>query len=126
VAILYDCHSIRSRIPFLFDGELPVLNIGTDNGTTCDPQIADAARAVAAASGFTHVVNGRFRGGWTTRHYGRPETGVHAIQMEIAQSAYLETEAPPFAFSEAKAANLRPVLASILNRISALAPELSR
>jgi N-formylglutamate deformylase len=125
VAILYDCHSIRSKIPFLFQGELPVLNIGTDNGATCDTRIQQATIEVAAASGFTHVLNGRFRGGWTTRHYGKPETGVHAIQMEIAQSAYLETEAPPFAFSEAKAARLRPVLADILHRLAALAPEIS-
>jgi formiminoglutamase len=124
VAILYDCHSIRSRVPFLFEGELPVLNIGTDNGVTCDARIERVAQDVAAASGFSHVLNGRFRGGWTTRHYGQPQTGVHAIQMEIAQSAYLETEAPPFAFSNAKAGHLRPVLADILTRIAQLAPEL--
>jgi N-formylglutamate deformylase len=126
VAILYDCHSIRSVIPFLFEGVLPDLNIGTDNGVTCDPRVERAALEAMASCGFSHVLNGRFRGGWTTRHYGQPDRGVHAIQMEIAQSAYLETEAPPFAFSPSKAERLRPVLASILKRLEALAPELSR
>jgi N-formylglutamate deformylase len=118
-AIVYDCHSIRSHIPFLFDGTLPTLNIGTDNGATSAPAIERAAEALAAASGYSHVVNGRFRGGWTTRHYGRPHDHVHAIQMEIAQSAYLETEAPPFDFSPTKSALLRPVLAQILHAIIA-------
>jgi N-formylglutamate deformylase len=125
-AILYDCHSIRSVIPHLFDGVLPDLNIGTDNGTTCDPCIEAAAKGIAAASGFSHVVNGRFRGGWTIRHYGKPADGVHAIQMETAQSAYLDSETAPFGFSPSKAARLRPVLAAILDRIAALAPELAR
>ena len=124
VAILYDCHSIRSRIPFLFDGRLPDLNIGTDLGRTCAPAIEAAAVEEAEASAFTSVLNGRFRGGWTTRHYGRPETGVHAIQMEIAQSAYLEDEAAPWTFSQEKAARLRPVLARILARLADLAPSL--
>lgn len=124
VAILYDCHSIRSHIPFLFDGVLPDFNIGTAGGTTCAPEIEAAARDVVAATGRRWVVNGRFRGGWTTRHYGRPETGVHAIQMELAQATHLATEEPPFEIDTAKAGALRPHLAEILNRMVALAPSL--
>lgn len=124
IAIVYDCHSIRSRIPFLFDGELPALNIGTDNGRTCAPSIEAATHRIAAASSYSTVSNGRFRGGWTTRHYGRPETGVHAIQMEIAQSAYLETEAAPWAYSEQKAERLRRTLKDILRAIAEQALEL--
>lgn len=120
-AILYDCHSIRSYIPYLFDGTLPDLNIGTNNGATCAEAIEKAAAEVCAASGFSFVVNGRFRGGWTTRHYGAPDNGVHAIQMEIAQSAYLETEDAPFTYSETKAAKLRATLKQILERIEDLA-----
>jgi N-formylglutamate deformylase len=122
IAVLYDCHSIRSRCPFLFDGTLPDFNIGTDNGRTCAPSIEAAAATLAGtAEGYTNVLNGRFRGGWTTRHYGRPEEGIHAIQMEIAQSAYLETEAPPFAYDADKAAALRLHLRAILERIDAIA-----
>jgi formiminoglutamase len=121
VAVLYDCHSIRSHIPYLFDGKLPDLNIGTNSGVTCGAEIEKAVGDICAQSGFTYVVNGRFRGGWTTRHYGRPQEGVHAIQMEIAQSAYLESEDAPFAYSEAKAATLRGVLKEILERIEAIA-----
>ncbi len=90
--VLYDCHSIRSVVPRLFDGALPELNVGTDGGTTCDAALSDAVDA-PRAHGARHVLNGRFRGGWTTRHYGRPRDGVHAIQMEIAMRAYLREPA---------------------------------
>ncbi len=126
VAILYDCHSIRSRIPFLFEGRLPDFNIGTDMGRTCDARIEAAAAEVAmAADGYTAIVNGRFKGGWTTRHYGRPEDGVHAIQMELAQISHLETEALPFAYDDEKAGRLRKHLKAILQRIETLVPELA-
>lgn len=124
VAILYDCHSIRARIPFLFDGILPDFNIGTAGGTTCDPRIQAAAETICRATGRTMAVNGRFKGGWTTRHYGRPQDGVHAIQMELAQSTHLTTESPPFALDDAKAARLRPILAGILRTLADLAPEI--
>jgi N-formylglutamate deformylase len=88
--VLYDCHSIRSRIPRLFPGLLPHFNIGTNDGVTCAPELE--ARVVAACDrpGFTHVLNGRFKAGWITRHYGRPEEGVHAIQMELACRGYMD------------------------------------
>lgn len=122
VAILYDCHSIRSHIPFLFPGRLPDFNIGTDMGRTCAPEIeAVTVEICAAADSYSHVLNGRFKGGWTTRHYGRPETGVHAIQMELAQASHLQSEAPPFAYDEEKAARLREPLRVILQRLEALA-----
>lgn len=127
VAILYDCHSIRSHIPFLFDGKLPDFNIGTDGGKTCDPAIEwTVVDVTGAAAGYTSILNGRFKGGWTTRHYGKPETGVHAIQMELAQSTHLATEAPPFSYDAGKAQSLRACLQSILTRIAALAPDLKR
>ena len=124
VAILYDCHSIRSHIPFLFPGTLPDFNVGTNLGTTCDPRIEAAVYDLCVASGRTHVLNGRFKGGWTTRHYGQPGTGVHAIQMELAQSTHLSTEVPPFAYDTAKAEALRVTLRAILERLAALAPEI--
>lgn len=124
VAILYDCHSIRSVIPFLFEGTLPDFNIGTNSGKACDPRIEAAVFDLCAASGRTHVLNGRFKGGWTTRNYGNPKDGVHAIQMELAQSTHLATEAPPFAYDEKKAAALRATLGAILEKLTALAPEL--
>ncbi|MES2337516.1 MAG: N-formylglutamate deformylase [Pseudomonadota bacterium] len=84
--VVYDAHAIRSRIPRLFDGVLPQFNIGTNGGTTCAPGLT---AAVSAHCGPDQVIDGRFRGGWTTRHYGRPELGVHAIQMELAMRGYL-------------------------------------
>jgi N-formylglutamate deformylase len=119
--VLYDCHSIRSHVPRLFDGELPVFNIGTNGGASCAPEveaIVANACADAEADGYSHVVNGRFRGGWITRHYGDPENGVHAIQMELAQRVYLTEEAPPWSFDPAKADQLRSVLKPMLHRLS--------
>lgn len=125
VAILWDCHSIRSVIPRLFDGTLPDFNIGTNGGVTCDARIEAAVLDEAAASGRSHVLNGRFKGGWTTRHHGRPEGGIHAIQMELAQASHLTAETPPFTLDSAKAGQLRPVLARMLARLAALAPSLA-
>jgi formiminoglutamase len=125
VAILYDCHSIRSGIPFLFDGTLPDFNIGTNLGTTCAPSIeATVQNVCAAAAGYTSITHGRFKGGWTTRHYGRPAEGLHAIQMELAQSTYLQTEAAPWAYDAEKSARLRVHLTSILTKLAELAPTL--
>ncbi|WP_139976947.1 N-formylglutamate deformylase [Ochrobactrum sp. CGA5] len=125
VAILYDCHSIRSHIPFLFEGRLPDFNIGTDMGKTCHPKIEAAAVETAKqAEGYTSVLNGRFKGGWTTRHYGKPKAGVHAIQMELAQSTHLATEAVPFAYDDTKADKLRVHLKILLQRLETIAAEL--
>ena len=128
VAILYDCHSIRSVVPFLFEGTLPDFNIGTNDGNSCAPKIEQATRDVcagAAAAGYSHVVNGRFKGGWTTRHYGRPSEGVHAIQMELTQATHLESEALPFAYSLAKAGRLQVYLRAILGELERIAGELA-
>ena len=120
IALVYDCHSIRSEIPYLFEGRLPDFNIGTNEGRTCAPELQAAMEEVCrSASGYSTVVNGRFKGGWTTRQYGRPHQGVHAVQMELAQSAYLQSEAPPFAYDEVKAERLRPVLKSVLDTLLA-------
>ncbi len=122
-AILYDCHSIRGEIPYLFPGILPDFNIGTNDGTTCDRRIeALVAKHCAAAPGYSHVLNGRFKGGWTTRHYGRPQEGLHAIQMELAQSTYLAAEAPPWAPDPARARRLRRQLGAILSALATWSP----
>ena len=113
-ALLWDCHSIRSRIPFLLEGRLPDLNIGTYDGRSCGAEVEAAAHEFAASSPFSTVLNGRFKGGWTTRAYGRPGEGVHAVQMEIAQSSYLSREAPPWTYDEGKAARLRRWLSEII------------
>ncbi|MEM9579654.1 MAG: N-formylglutamate deformylase [Pseudomonadota bacterium] len=123
-AILYDCHSIRSRIPFLFEGVLPDFNIGTNEGTTCAPDIeASVVSICAEAEGYTSVLNGRFKGGWTTRHYGDPQSGVHAIQMELAQQAYLANEAAPWDMDPRRADRLRQHLTQILSSLSNWRPK---
>lgn len=109
--VLYDAHSIRSVVPRLFDGELPQFNIGDNGGATCAPELTQAVEAACAVSGLSQVTNGRFKGGWTTRHYGRPQGpqaasrradgdrrtrhAVHAIQMELADRGYMADPAGP-------------------------------
>ena len=118
--ILYDCHSIRSRIPYLFDGKLPDFNIGSNSGQSCDAKIEAAVTAECeAASEYSSIVNGRFKGGWTTRHYGNPAQNYHAIQMELAQSTYM-LEQDPWTYDDASAARLRVTLARILTGLSRL------
>jgi len=95
--VLYDCHSIRSKISRLFEGTLPNFNIGTNNGATCSPALTSAIEAACDETGFTRVTNGRFRGGYTTRHYARPNEGVHAVQMELACRGYMRE---PFSVSQ--------------------------
>jgi len=118
---LYDCHSIRSVIPRLFDGTLPHLNLGTNSGASCAPALQGEIEAIGDASAFSRVSNGRFKGGWITRHYGKPERGVHAVQMELACRAYMhEPLGPvdeaswPSAYDPAYAAPCRAVLTRIL------------
>lgn len=122
-AILYDCHSIRGDIPFLFEGRLPDFNTGTNLGTTCDPMIeAMVVARCEAAEGYSSVLNGRFKGGWTTRHYGRPAEGFHAIQMELAQATYCQ-ESPPWSYEAERADKLRAHLTDILTDLIAWRPE---
>jgi formiminoglutamase len=82
IAILYDCHSIRSQAPFLFKGQLPDFNIGTNSGVSCAVDIENTVADICAQmTAYNYVKNGRFKGGWTTRHYGRPETGQHNASL---------------------------------------------
>lgn len=118
---LYDCHSIRSLIPRLFDGQLPVLNIGTNSGASCDPALAARIEAICARSSFGHVVNGRFKGGYITRHFGNPAAGIHAVQMELACRGYMHERPGPVAeddwpapYDPAYAAPMQAVLTQIL------------
>lgn len=119
--VLYDAHAIRSRVPRLFDGELPQFNIGTNLGTTCDPGLIMDIERVCAASGYSHVTDGRFRGGWITRHYGNPAAGVHAVQMELAMRGYLAEPDTvtrdnwPAPLDDLLAARLRVALRDILD-----------
>jgi len=118
--VLYDCHSIRSVVPRLFPGALPNFNIGTYDGKSCSAQLTSAVEALCEASGLSWVTNGRFKGGYTIRHHGRPDRGVHAMQMELACRGYMsepDTFTPgswPSAYDETKASGLRECLQRIV------------
>ncbi|HEN8801836.1 N-formylglutamate deformylase [Pseudomonas sp. CM25] len=113
-ALLWDAHSIRSHIPHLFDGTLPDFNLGTFNGASCDPALAERLEDVCAqAQNYSHVLNGRFKGGHITRHYGDPAQHIHAVQLELAQSTYMN-EVEPFAYRDDLAQPTRQVLRHLL------------
>lgn len=111
-ALLWDAHSIPSVVPRLFAGELPQLNLGTYSGASCGADIEAAIVAVAQASHYSCVVNDRFKGGFITRHYGNPARNVHALQLEIAQRAYMNEKST--VFDASKAADLRDTLRQML------------
>lgn len=119
--VVYDAHSIRSVVPKLFEGELPNFNIGTNDGASCAPALQQAVEAICDASPYSRVTNGRFKGGWITRHYARPDDGVHSIQMELAMRTYLvETPdhwPPPWHEDTAQACQsvLRPILSAAID-----------
>lgn len=115
--VVYDCHSIRSVVPRLFDGELPVFNIGTNGGASCAPELQSLVERHCDASGFSRVSNGRFKGGWITRHCGDPANGVHAVQMEIACRGYMDesTDFEPAAYSPHRAEATRSVLKGLFD-----------
>jgi N-formylglutamate deformylase len=127
--VLYDCHSIRSAIPRLFDGELPIFNLGANGGASADPALSGAVERVMASSGQSLVVNGRFKGGWITRSYGDPARGVHALQMELACRGYLREPAevdadnwpPPYdaAFAGPMRRTLKTILQAALDWVRA-------
>jgi formiminoglutamase len=126
--VLYEAHSIRSLVPRLFEGVLPNFNIGTNSGASCSPILTAAVEAACGGRGFTQVTNGRFKGGWTTRHYGDPQRDIHAVQMELACRGYMPEPTEPFssnnwpsAYDPAKAAALRSALMSVMGACIAFA-----
>ncbi len=121
-AILLDGHSILSRVPRFFAGRLPDLNLGTADGASCAPSVqACASLVLAGAAGFSGVVNGRFKGGYITRHYGAPARGIHALQLETAQACYMD-EAPPHPWEPARAAALGALLRQLVAALVAVRP----
>ena len=95
--VLWEGHSIRSRVPMLFDGQLPDFNLGTADGASCTAPLQARLDAVLRGQdGYSHVVNGRFKGGYITRHYGRPADNVQAVQLELAQCTYMDEDSLDF------------------------------
>ncbi len=125
--VLFDAHSIRSRIPRLFEGELPQFNIGSNDGKSCDAALTRAIKTVCELSKHSTVVNGRFKGGWTTRRYGEPAKGIHAIQLELSCRGYIdEPDVPmpdnwPTPYDAKRAAALRKALTDVIGACLAFA-----
>ncbi|PWW17952.1 MULTISPECIES: N-formylglutamate deformylase [Pantoea] len=114
-ALLFDAHSIASEIPRLFEGRLPDLNIGTNDGASCSSVVINGLTSVCRAQDrYSWVVNGRFKGGYITRAYGQPQQQVQAVQLELSQINYMD-ETPPFTWHEARAAQLKKVLKPLLH-----------
>jgi N-formylglutamate deformylase len=113
-AVLFDAHSIKSELPWLFEGRLPDLNLGTASGASCAPGLrAGLTRVLDAQAHYTHVTDGRFKGGYITRHYGQPAQGIHAVQLEMCWSCYM-AERPPYQLDAKRVARLSPVLQALV------------
>jgi N-formylglutamate deformylase len=122
-AILFDGHSIKSELPWLFDGKLPDLNLGTANGNSCAGSLRAAlSQVLATQQEFTQVVDGRFKGGHITRHFGQPAQGRHAIQLEMCWSTYM-AERPPYVVDPARAARLALVLRALVQTMLDWSPD---
>lgn len=125
IVLLWDAHSIASRVPRFFDGKLPDLNFGTADMQSCDESLQAAlsntmqqyennfAKQSEHSQKYSHVFNGRFKGGYITRHYGVPTMNVHALQMEMNQSIYMQ-ESPHYAYQASLAQAVKPLLSDLL------------
>jgi N-formylglutamate deformylase len=121
--VLFDGHSIKSELPWLFEGKLPALNLGTVDGASCAPSLRNALSDVLARQQrYSQVVDGRFKGGYITRHYGKPALGVHAIQLEMTWECYMD-ETPPWTYRPDRAAEVTPLLQDLLRTMRDWTPE---
>jgi N-formylglutamate deformylase len=115
-AVLWEGHTIKGRLPFLFEGRLPDLNLGTAGGTSCSPALQARLESVLAAQDtYDWVVNGRFQGGYITRHYGDPATGIEAVQLEVSQRCYMDEDS--FEYDEAQALRLQGVIRRLMEGV---------
>jgi N-formylglutamate deformylase len=122
-AVLFDGHSIQAELPWLFEGRLPALNLGTADGASCAPALRERlARVLAGQQRYSHVVDGRFKGGYITRHYGRPRDGVHAVQLEMTWDCYMD-EGAPYGWREERAREVTPLLEQLLRTMRDWRPE---
>ena len=123
-AVLFDGHSIQPELPWLFEGRLPDLNLGTADGSSCSPALRQAmARVLQGHTAHSHVIDGRFKGGHITRFYGRPAEGFHAVQMEMGWQCVMDPAKPPaLAYDESRAATVLPVLKGLANALLDTAP----
>ncbi len=119
-ALLLDAHSIRSTVPRLFAGRLPDVNVGTYDGRSCASAVNELLSSRLASAGFTHVFDARFKGGYITRHYGQPAKGQHAVQIELAQSSYMDESGTTYEVERASA--LRELLRGLLVSLLAFSP----
>lgn len=123
IAVLFDAHSIRSVVPRFFDGRLPDLNLGTAAGASAAATLGSALSSIAESGSYSAVLNGRFKGGYITRHYGRPDRNVHAVQLELSQRTYMDEE-PPFAWRQDLADGIQPLLRRLVEAMIAWAGRL--
>ncbi len=122
-ALLFDGHSIKSELPWLFEGTLPDLNLGTASGASCAPALRAALQLVLQSqTRFDQVVDGRFKGGFITRSFGRPDAGRHAVQLEMCWSTYMR-EQPPYVVDPVRAQALAPLLRTLVHTMIAWRPD---
>lgn len=119
-AILFDAHSIAAQVPMLFDGVLPDFNFGNNDGASCSATLLANLADIVATSTYSHVSNGRFKGGYITRSFGQPSDNIHAIQLELSQATYLVDDVEDYQLDNAKKQQLSPVLKALIASLLAV------
>ncbi|WP_432459671.1 N-formylglutamate deformylase [Agarivorans sp. QJM3NY_25] len=114
-AILFDAHSIAAQVPMLFAGKLPDFNFGNNDGLACAPDLLTDLENIVASSHYSHVCNGRFKGGYITRHFGQPQHNIHAIQLELSQDTYLADSSKTYQLDSGKIEPLKPLLQQLIS-----------
>ncbi|WP_432467557.1 N-formylglutamate deformylase [Agarivorans sp. Z349TD_8] len=114
-AILFDAHSIAAQVPMLFAGKLPDFNFGNNDGLACAPDLLTDLEKIVASSHYSHVCNGRFKGGYITRHFGQPQHNIHAIQLELSQDTYLADSSKTYQLDSGKIEPLKPLLQQLIS-----------
>jgi N-formylglutamate deformylase len=116
-AVLFDAHSIRSEVPRFFSGRLDCLVLGTNAGRSCDRWVRDTLETSLGSSTFRVQVDTPFQGGVITRSFGVPATGIHAIQLEMGQSLYMDEDRPEV-WDAARAMPLKGALRAALEALA--------
>ena len=88
--LLLDCHSMPSAAAAACGHDAADIVLGDCHGSACDPQLVETARRFLAGRGFSVAINAPYAGGFTTGHYGHPQLGRHALQIEINRALYMD------------------------------------
>ncbi len=95
VALLFDAHSIKKNVPGIQKDDFPQVILGDNDETSAHPELIQTAVESLSGKSFNFSHNFPFKGGFITRSFGKPEQNIHALQLEMTKTNYMndsETE----------------------------------